>query len=195
MRRFTSFSALAIAIALPACSDSAGPAEPAGPTMATVAVDASAGWAYLDFTGSSAVPVTVNTPSSSTSWDLGINATNIVINGGSIGPAGAVAHCICQNAGATNAQVMAFTATDQLAAFEAVTAGQIPAGAAAWSADVFTTSKWYRYNLTGSDHQVWPTFEVYLIKIGTDVYKVQLTNYYGPGGEPRRISLRYAKLR
>jgi hypothetical protein len=104
-------------------------------------------------------------------------------------------HCICQNVSATNEQVMAFSPAGQLAGFDAITAANIPGSASAWSADAFTTSKWYRYNLTGTDHQVWPTFDVYLVQRGSEVYKIQLTNYYGPGGEPRRITFRYAKLR
>lgn len=59
---------------------------------------------------------------------------------------------------------------------------------------VFAEKRWYRYNLTGSDHQVWPTFDVYLVKRGSQVFKVQVTGYYSPSGEPRRITLRYAKL-
>ncbi len=58
---------------------------------------------------------------------------------------------------------------------------------------VFNSHPWYRYNLTG-ENIIHPTFDVYLIKRGDDVYKVQLINYYGSAGEPRHITLRYARL-
>ena len=73
----------------------------------------------------------------------------------------------------------------------AVTAAQ--AYAADRYAGVFGTSPWYRYNLTGQ-HRVHPTFDVYLVRRGDAVYKVQLTGYYGPAGEPRRIGLRYEQI-
>ena len=186
---------LSLALAATACSDSEGPAGPEIPVTSSITVDASAGWAYVDFTGATAAPIAIGTAGESANWDLGFNATSVVANGGTNGPGGVLVHCICKNASATDQQVMAFSAANQLAAFEAVTAAQIPSASSAWNADAFTTAKWYRYNLTGNDHQVWPTFEVYLIQRGGEVYKVQLTNYYGPGGEPRRISFRYAKLR
>jgi hypothetical protein len=186
---------LAVAISASACADSGGPSEPEPSVTANMTVDASAGWAYVDFAGTSGVAMSVRTASDSAKWDIGFNATSVTVNGGSNGPGDVAAYCICQNAGATSNQIMAFTASSELADFESVTAAQIPSSSTSWSADVFNSSKWYRYNLTGSDHQVWPTFDVYLVKRGTDVYKVQLTNYYGPGGEPRRISFRYAKLR
>ena len=59
---------------------------------------------------------------------------------------------------------------------------------------VFDAKRWYRYNVTGTDHQVWPTFDVYLVRRGAALYKVQIVGYYGPAGEPRRITLRYAKV-
>ncbi len=60
-------------------------------------------------------------------------------------------------------------------------------------AGVFSSHPWYRYNLTG-ENRIHPTFDVFLIRRGADVYKVQLIDYYSTSGEPRRISFRYAKL-
>ena len=59
---------------------------------------------------------------------------------------------------------------------------------------VFTTNRWYKYNITGTDNQIWPTFNVYLIKKGSSIYKVQLTGYYGANGAARQITLRYRKI-
>ena len=68
----------------------------------------------------------------------------------------------------------------------------------AWTVDsfggVFVTSPWYRYNITGTDNQIWPNFNVYLIKDGDAVYKVQIISYYGPTGTSRQITLRTSRV-
>lgn len=51
----------------------------------------------------------------------------------------------------------------------------------------------FLYNLAG-DNRLSPTFNIYLIKVGADVYKVQLIGYYnatGAGGHP---TIRFAKI-
>jgi hypothetical protein len=58
---------------------------------------------------------------------------------------------------------------------------------------VFDAHPWYRYNLDGG-HQIWPTYDVFLIRRGDAVYKVQLTSYYGATGDSRQITFRYARL-
>ena len=58
---------------------------------------------------------------------------------------------------------------------------------------VFDEHRWYRYNLTGS-HDITPTFDVYLIRRGTEVYKVQLTSYYSVAGDSRHITVRYEPI-
>ena len=58
---------------------------------------------------------------------------------------------------------------------------------------MFGAHAWYRYNLQ-DDHQIYPTYEVYLISTDDGIYKVQLTGYYSPTGDPRQISFRYEKL-
>jgi hypothetical protein len=186
--------ALLIAVIGSACSD-----DPAGPepldSGASFTVDASAAasWALVDL-GSPAQLVPIADPASSATWDLGFQATKVMLNGGTSGPAQMVAHCLCQNAAATNEQVMAMTPESERVDFESVTRALIPAAPSSWSATVFDERRWYRYNLTGDDHQVWPTYEVYLVKRGNEVYKVQLTGYYGADGAPRQISFRYALL-
>ncbi len=59
----------------------------------------------------------------------------------------------------------------------------------------FGARPWYKYNVTGTDLQIWPNFNVYLVKKGTAVYKVQLTGYYDVAGKARVISVRSARLR
>jgi hypothetical protein len=161
---------------------------------ASLTVDASSteSWALVDL-GSPAQVVQAPDPATSAAWDLGFQTTKVMLNGGASGPAGMVAYCLCQNAGATNEQIMAMTPDSERAEFEGVTRAQIPAAGEAWSATVFDGSKWYRYNLDGN-HQIWPTYDVYLVKRGSEVYKVQITGYYGADGKARQITFRYARL-
>jgi hypothetical protein len=64
------------------------------------------------------------------------------------------------------------------------------------TAGVFNQDPWYRYNITNSNPpQIWPTYNVYLVKRGTEVFKVQLIGYYDTAGQSRRVTLRYAQLR
>lgn len=327
----------ALLLATFACSDdeiNAPPQQPEG----EIEVDASADWAYASLEEEGVV--TVADPTTSTVWDIGFNATRVMLNGGAAGPGDVVGYCICQNASATDQEVIAMTAESEEADFEAVTAADIPSessfladelqtaisgwysgeGAsavaesdAAWLvrlsdgtsyaklrvvelagptaehagsvtieyavqptaesaldpvqtitldasaltrvdlntgsttpsdadwdlslegfdlrlnggvsgsgqaaatpspepfdlitsaatdprayfsdgfAGVFAAQPWYRYNLTG-ENIIHPVFNVYLVKRGDDVYKIQLIDYYSTAGEPRHISFRYARL-
>jgi hypothetical protein len=327
---------LATALAIAACSsDEINNPPPA--TEGTLTVDASAAWAYASIEDESIV--SVSDPTTSSAWDVAFNATRAMLNGGAAGPGGVTGYCICQNAGATDADVIAMTAEGELADFDAVTEADIPAASSfeaealvtaidgwysgtgasavaetdlawlvrlqdgtsyaklritaltgptathagqvtiewavqptaesgfdpvqtatldastltsldlntgstsgddAWDislegftlrlnsgvsgsgaagatpspepfesvttaavdprayfvdafAGVFGTHPWYRYNLTG-ENIIHPTFDVYLIKRGDDVYKVQLIDYYSTSGDPRHISFRYELL-
>jgi hypothetical protein len=338
-------SGLAALLLLAACDGS--PTGDDGidePAFLTVTLDGSGGWAYADLDAASPVRAVAN-PGADTEWDIAVNATNVMLNGGQAGPGGVLGWCLCQNESATNEQVMAFTADASLGAFTALTAAGAPTDPVAWRADsltsaisgwwtynptthvvsanpsrafyvrtaegtayaklrvvsladaqrahagkvtieyavqpsataplgetrqatvdvsggrayfdlvtgtagtaadwdlalegydirvnggasgsgqggavaatepfgditsaasppptafrsdsyggIFKTKPWYRYNLTGADHQIWPTFNVYVLKRGGTMFKVQLTSYYGPAGETRRITLRYAKI-
>jgi hypothetical protein len=127
---------------------------------------------YFDFeTG------TVSTTADPTQWDIAFIGYAIHVNSGVSG----------------TAQAGAVQDDDS---FESLTSVDgIPSSA--FKVDgfggVFVASPWYRYNLLGN-HHIWPTFNVYLIKSGSAVYKIQLTNYYSVSGDPRRITVRYAKL-
>lgn len=341
-----SFVALAAVLAACSSSDSTAPVTP--PVTAQLTVDATSTYAYVKL-GTPAQVVTVADPATSSAWDLGFFATNVIVNGGAVGPGGVTAYCVCQNANVADAALKDLTADSQLAAFEAVGATAIPAdasfssdeltpaisgwfsgaaGAAAaavpartwllrkgtaavtlgkfrvtglanasaanagqvtfeyalqpaagaefaaaksvtvdlrngpvyydlaagavtsatgswdlqfsgWDiranggvsgsgsvsalvdnstpfaqisaayagtappnvfkrdayAGVFVSQPWYRYNITGTDNQIWPTYNVYLVKRGAEVYKVQLTGYYNATGTARQIGVRYARLR
>jgi hypothetical protein len=329
-----------------ACDDD--PVSPDLVESGQITVDASQGTAYLAL-GDPPQVVTPADPATSTAWDIAFTATSITLNGGQAGPGTVRGFCLCANANATDDQVEDFTPTNQLAAFESVTAASIPAdnqfradslspavsgwftgtpggvltavttrsfalrtggasvtyakfrvtaiqnstatsagqvtieyavqpaagepfnapttvtldgrsgpvaidfqtgttGAApaGWDvkldgfalrvnsgvsaptgvvtalpvtdtafpditaayvatapaqayrtdtyAGIFAASPWYRYNITGTDNQIWPVFNVYLIKKGTAVWKVQLTSYYNQTAQPRFITLRYEQL-
>lgn len=185
---------LALALVAAACDGSSTEPERLDPG-ATLTVDASStsAWAVVDL-GSPAQARLAADLAGSSAWDLAFQATKVMVNGGANGSGGVVAYCLCQNESVTNEQIRSLTPESELPDFEAVTRSQIPGAGAAWSAEVFDQKRWYRYNVTGSDHQVWPTFDVYLVKRGTEVYKVQITGYYGATGTPRQITFRYAKL-
>ena len=339
-------AALLALSALAACGTDETTA-PITPTTAALTVDASQGFAYVKL-GTPAQQVTVADPAASPTWDLGVFATTISTNGGAAGPGGVTVHCLCANAGVSDAVLQTLTAASQLPAFEAVTAAQIPGDGlfqhdtlspaiAGWfsgtpgqaqvnttrswlvrrgtttvtlaklrvtalqnattqnagvvsfefatqaspgaafgavvqaTADVrsgpvyydltnrtvttatgtwdlrfsaweirtnggvsgsgsvmavpdnstpfaqidaayaatapavaykrdaysgtFTSKPWYKYNITGTDNQIWPTFNVYLVKRGAEVFKVQLTSYYGTNGASRQVTIRYARIR
>jgi len=342
VRRALSLAAASVPLA--ACSDSTTEPPPP-PQTSEITVDASAAPAYVKL-GDPASTVTVTNPSTSAEWDLSFFATSVSVNGGAAGPGGVTAYCLCANANATVSELQAMTPANQLAAFDAVTSGSVPAassfiadalnpaihgwvtgtgssaaavptkswivrrsagsvilgkfrvtavsGATATSAGnvtveysiqpssgaafgavqtrtlnvaagpvyldlaagpvsatsawdlqlsgydikvnggvsgtggvsallddstpfasitaayastapsvayrsdsfggVFATSPWYRYNITGTDNQIWPNFNVYLVRRGDTVFKVQITGYYNTAGVPRQITIRSSRV-
>jgi hypothetical protein len=338
-RRFLGPALPCVALLLVAACSSDEIDAPSEPTEGTLTVDASTDWAFASLTDESVVGI--SDPVTSPAWDIGFNATRVMLNGGAAGPGGVLGYCVCQNAGATDGEIIAMTAEAELADFDAVTEADIPedpksfesealqtavegwysgtgsaavaASDAAWLlrlqdgtsyaklrvtslagptdtdagevtieyavqpsaeaafeatetvtldasslasldlntgsvtpaegewdlslegftlrlnsgvsgsgatgatpspepfaavttaavdsrayqvdafAGVFGTHPWYKYNLTG-ENIIHPTFDVYLIKRGSEVYKLQLIDYYSPAGEPRNISFRYTRL-
>lgn len=143
--------------------------EPYGDPQ-TLTVDLSSGPAYVDLMEGGV--------SDAADWDIQFEGYTIRLNGGVSGSGEAVA---------TEAE------TD----FDSVPdAGEIDSRAFATDSfgGVFEAHPWYRYDIEGN-HQVWPNYNVYLIRVGEEVYKVQLTGYYNPtDGEARHITFRYALL-
>jgi hypothetical protein len=142
--------------------------------VATRTIDLSGTPIYLDL---STGPV-----ASTSNWDLRLSGFEIRLNGGVSGTGGV---------SAVLDESMPFNQlTAQYASF---------APAAAYRSDsyggVFVTSPWYRYNITGTDNQIWPNFNVYLVKRGETVYRVQIISYYGPTGTSRQITLRSSRIR
>ncbi len=100
----------------------------------------------------------------SSDWDLALEGYAIRVNGGVSGSG---------QAGAVLAGEPFATIGDAGSAPVSVYAGDAFGG-------VFDAHRWYRYDLRG-EHQIWPTYQVYLIRRRGEVYKVQLTGYYGAG--------------
>lgn len=140
----------------------------------TRTVDVSSGPVYFDLAAGAV--------SDATNWDMQFDGYDIRLNGGVSG-SGTLRAVVDQ--GTPWAQI-----TAQYASFAPPEAFRADA-----FGGVFTSSPWYRYNITGTDNQIWPTFNVYLVKRGDEVFKVQLTGYYSEAGVPRQITIRSARLR
>lgn len=111
-------------------------------------------------------------------WDLRLEGYTFHVNGGVSGDGNAAV----LNAGTPFAD----------------TPGADEAPASVFATDefggVFDEHPWYRYDLQGN-HQIWPNYNVYLVRSGGDVFKVQLISYYNPSdGADRHITFRYAPL-
>lgn len=149
------------------------PGAPFGATR-TAAVDTRHGPVAFDFAfGATTI---------ADDWDLRFSGFEIRMNSGASGPGSLAA--VADNS----------TPFGQLTAARAASA-PAPAFRRDAFTSVFASSPWYRFNITGFDNRVWPTFNVYLVRRGSEVYKVQLTGYYDPSGSPRQITLRSARLR
>jgi hypothetical protein len=59
---------------------------------------------------------------------------------------------------------------------------------------VTDTSAPFRYSLQ-NDNRLYPSFNIYLVKVGVNVYKLQVINYYSDAGASGYPTIRYARLR
>jgi hypothetical protein len=142
-------------------------------TAQTVTVNTATGPVYFD--------LATGAVSTSASWDLQFDGWNIRVNSGVSGPGTTKALLDVSTAFATIDAP--YTATAPAQAFR----GDSYSGA-------FSQAPWYRYNITGTDNQIWPTYNVYLVRRGTAVYRVQLTGYYSATGAARNITVRYSRI-
>jgi hypothetical protein len=142
----------------------------------------------VDLSSGGTVYVNLTTGTTSTSstaaWDIALQGYTISLNGGANGSG--------------NVAVVPLVPSTY-ASYAAIT--QIPVGAAGIPPNAFTTdgaggafltAAPYRYDQ--GPHQVYPSYDVYLVKRGTTVYKVQVTSYYSTAGVFGNITLRYAKI-
>jgi heme-binding HmuY-like protein len=142
-------------------------------SVSTTTLNLASGPVYLDL---SSGPV-----AQTAAWDLRLSGFEIRTNGGVSGTGGVGA------------------VLDETTPFAQITSAYAAsAPPVAYRSDsfggVFVSSPWYRYNITGTDNQIWPNFNVYLVKRGETVFKVQITGYYGPSGTSRQITVRSSRV-
>lgn len=152
---------LIAALPLAAACDDTTTLEPGPDEPGVLTVDASAAWAFVRL-GSTATEVSPSDPFTSDEWDIAFNATSVMLNGGAAGPAGVLGHCLCQNASATDAAVLAMTPESELPAFLAIGAADVPVDADDWISDALdpAIAGWYAYDpiahvVTASPERVW----------------------------------------
>lgn len=131
---------IAAALVLAACTDDVI-APSALRDEGTLTVVATNSFQFVSLADSAIVTPTPS-PTASTAWDIAFFSTNVTLNGGEAGPGGVTAACLCQNASATNEQILAMTPENQLAAFDTVRS--VPAGLT-FTSDVLTpaVSGWF----------------------------------------------------
>lgn len=189
LTRFRRSSLLLIAALSGACTSDDVTAPP-GADEGAMTVDASTGWVYVSLADSAVVTPTPHA-TASTEWDIAFNATNVMLNGGEAGPGGVTGACICQNASATDAEVLAMTAASELAEFESLT--NVPAGVT-FAGEQFVPAfdGWY----SGSGPTATAAAdEVFLLRLadGTSFAKVHVTALQSPTlTSPGTITLEYA---
>lgn len=182
------FIPLSLVAAL-ACSSDDVTAPPV-PEAGAMTVDASTGWVFVSLADSAVVQAT---PSSSESedWDIAFNATGVMLNGGVAGPGGVTGACLCQNAGATDAQILAMTPESELDAFEGVVS--VPAGLTFVSEQLVTAvTGWFTG--TGATAAADPG-AVFLVRLAdsTSFAKVHVTQLQNPSSVSAGIvTLEYA---
>lgn len=114
--------------------------------------------------------------SSATTWDIRLVGTNLLVNGGVSGSGSAA---VADGTGSF-AEITTASTTPQAYRTDRY-------------AGIFGTTPWYRYNIAG-DNRISPTFNVYLLKRGTAVYKIQIINYYNAAGAARHVTFRYQQI-
>ena len=172
-----------------ACASDDVTAPPAAEAGA-MTVDASAGWVYVSLADSAVVTPTPSA-SASSEWDIAFNVTNVMLNGGDAGPGGVTGACICQNAGATSAAVLAMTPASEESDFESV--ASVPAGAS-FTAEAFQPAIAGWYTGTGASATAAPG-TAYLLRLadGESYAKVRVTSLQNPSsGSAGVVTLEYA---
>lgn len=128
------FTAALLALPLAACSTDDVIGLDNLPRQGSFTVDARNAWVYVSLADSAVVTPTPSA-SESAAWDIAFFSTNVTLNGGAAGPGGVTGACLCQNAAATNTELLAMTPTSELPDFENVTT--VPAGVT-FTSDVLT---------------------------------------------------------
>lgn len=141
----------------------------------TVTVDFSMGPGHIDFsTGAVVAPSGCN-------WDLSFSPSFMVDFNGDCD-----AGSFPLDAAEDFAGIASASDAPEYGAFLSVISGAIPS-----TVDDASGTLWY--NIEGNN-RMWPTFNVFLVRIGTSVYKVQLLDYYDATGASGHPTLRFEQL-
>lgn len=119
------------------------------PQSGELEINASSNTDFVYFSFADDGVVTVTNPSNSSAWDLAFRRYTIRLNGGVAGTKGVTGFNLANNAGASGAEVLAFTAENQLPAFDAIDASDIPA--TGFTSEVLAPdfTSWFRPTTTG----------------------------------------------
>ena len=171
------------------CSSDDVTAPPA-PVEGAFTVNASRQWTYVNL-ADSALASPAPSATQSSAWDIAFLGTNVTLNGGAAGPGGVSGFCVCQNAAATDDQVLAMTAESERADFDAVT--NVPAGAT-FGDDVLTPAIGGWYTGTGASAIADPE-KTFLVRLSDSLAyaKVRITSIVGASvTSPGQVTLEYA---
>ena len=128
-------------------------------------------------TGAKSLDLDAGRVATGSDWELRFDGFTVRVNGGVSGPGKAAA-----------AKLTSATFATATPASTAATAYRTDV-----HAGVFNTSRFYRYNI-GGDNRITPTFDVYLIRRGSTVYKLQIVSYYSATGQSRHVAFRYQQI-
>ncbi|HEV8197552.1 MAG TPA: HmuY family protein [Gemmatimonadales bacterium] len=155
--------------------------QPAGGTLGTkgtVILDRAAGTGAIDLSTGTAVA-----GAAGCGWDLKVNADfSVVVN------------TACNVATApldASENFDALTHADDALGYGAFLAGL--SGAVPFTTALDDPRGPFLYNLAG-DNRLSPTYNIYLVKVGTAVYKIQLIGYYSATGVSGFPTIRYARI-
>ena len=179
----------ALALLATACSSDDVTAPPP-PPEGSFTLDATQRWNYVSL-ADSAVVTPSPSANQSAGWDIAFFATNATLNGGEAGPGGVTGFCICQNASASDAEVLAMTPESELADFESVTS--VPAGAT-FAPDALTPAMTGWFTAPGAAAVANPA-RVFLVRLADSVgyAKVHVTGISGAtAASPGQVTLEYA---
>jgi hypothetical protein len=118
--------------------------------------------AYYDF--STGEMVTPTNPSASLDWDFAIASYDIHLNSSIFGPGQAAAYLNTDDSNNPR--------TD----FDSIAVAETQPQAYSVDGTGSPFAEWYNYN--SSNHTLTSKEHVYLIKVGADIYKMQITSYY-----------------
>jgi hypothetical protein len=182
-------TALILAAATLGCTSDDVTAPPPG-EEGSMTVDASVGWVFVSLSDSAVVQPTPS-PSASSGWDVAFNATAVMLNGGAAGPGGVTGACICQNAGATPAEVLAMTPDTEADAYDTLSA--VPTGTT-FTADALVPAIGDWFTGSGAAAEA-DSSAVFLVRLSdsTSFAKLHVTQLQNPSsGSAGVVTLEYA---